>query len=49
VDVLNVFNFHNYDPGAISVATDTLRATYNKQGNIVGSPLTVRLTGGLRF
>jgi hypothetical protein len=54
VDVLNVFNWHNYDPGAISVPTDStqpnyLRATYNKQGNIVGTPLTVKLTAGLKF
>jgi len=49
VDVINVFNWHNFNPGDIAVNGDTLRATYNKQGNIVGSPRTVRLTAGLRF
>jgi len=49
VDVLNVFNWHNYDPLAISVNGDTLRATYNKEGNIIGTPFTVKLSGGLRF
>jgi outer membrane receptor protein involved in Fe transport len=49
VDVLNVFNWHNFNPGDIAVNGDTHRATYNKQGNIVGTPRMIKLTAGLRF
>ena len=49
VDVLNLFNWHNFNPGDIAVDSDTLRATYNKQGNIVGTPRLVKLTAGVRF
>lgn len=52
VDVLNLFNWHNYNDiavGSDSAQADYLRATYNKQGNIVGVPFTVKLSAGLRF
>lgn len=49
VDVLNLFNWHNFNPGDIAVDSDTFRATYNKQGNIVGTPRLVKLTAGVRF
>lgn len=55
-DILNVFNFHNYDPGATSYPNNADGSVnyaavpvYNKQGPIVGLPFTVKFSGGLRF
>jgi len=49
VDVLNAFNWHNFNPGDIAVDGTTFRATYNKQGNITGTPRLIKLTAGVRF
>jgi hypothetical protein len=49
VDVINVFNWHNFNPGDIAVNGTTYRATYNRQGNIVGTPRMIKLSAGLRF
>ena len=52
VDVLNVFNWHNYDPGAIQTVFANgvpVSAHYNTTGPIVGSPFTIRLSAGIRF
>ncbi len=56
-DFLNIFNFKNYDPGAVfypaidggSVAALNQRPQYNRQGAIIGVPFTVKLSTGLRF
>ena len=48
-DVLNLFNFHNYDPGAIAYTAINATPTYNKQGPIVGVPFTVKVSAGLKF
>ena len=48
-DLLNLFNFHNYDPGAISYTAINATPTYNKQGPIVGVPFTVKVSAGLKF
>jgi outer membrane receptor protein involved in Fe transport len=52
VDAINVFNWKNYDPGAIqnvSVNGVPVSAHYNPNGGIVGAPFTVRLSAGVRF
>lgn len=50
VDVLNVFNWTNWNPGDIYYPDYGVpRAAYNKSGNITGNPRTVRLTAGVRF
>lgn len=53
IDVLNVFNWHNYDPTAIQIDPYTtgapVSARYNKTGPIVGTPFTIRLSGGIKF
>lgn len=52
VDVLNVFNWHNYDPAAIQFTSTggvPVSASYNRSGNIVGLPLTLKFSAGLRF
>jgi outer membrane receptor protein involved in Fe transport len=52
VDVINVFNWHNFDPGFEIVDFTNgvpVRARYNTTGNIVGLPRTLRLTAGIRF
>lgn len=53
-DVLNVFNFHNYDPTAIQIIYNTTTNTpatakYNRTGPIVGVPLTLKLSVGVKF
>lgn len=49
VDILNLFNFKNYDPGAIFYPTyEVPKAEYNK-ATFVGVPLTVKLSAGFRF
>lgn len=56
-DLLNVFNFHNYDPGSIlypsgengSPANAGTTPIYNRDGNITGVPRTLKISAGLRF
>jgi outer membrane receptor protein involved in Fe transport len=49
IDVLNVFNWKNYDPGAIFYPTyEVPKAVYNK-ATFVGVPFTVKLSAGFRF
>jgi outer membrane receptor protein involved in Fe transport len=51
VDVINVFNWHNYD--AVIFENDAVgvpvSAHYNRIGSTVGSPFTIRLSAGARF
>jgi hypothetical protein len=51
VDVINVFNWHNYSDTQFTTDSsgNPIRVRYNPNGNIVGSPFTVRLSAGLRF
>jgi hypothetical protein len=49
VDVLNVFNWANYDPGAVFYPSYDVAPQYNKTGPIVGTPFMVKLSAGLRF
>jgi hypothetical protein len=53
VDLLNVFNWHNYDPGAIQFTSNSnglpVESHYNVTGPIVGSPFTIKFSAGLRF
>jgi hypothetical protein len=50
LDVLNVFNFHNYANLNYATTPDgQLEASYNTTGDITGVPRTVKLEVGLRF
>ncbi len=49
VDVLNVFNFNNYDPNGIQFGTYGASPTYNREGPIIGVPFTVKFSIGARF
>ena len=61
VDLLNVFNWHNYDPAAYNFDTSklgpnptlaqlyALKPTANTTGPIVGLPFTLKLSAGLKF
>jgi outer membrane receptor for ferrienterochelin and colicin len=53
IDVLNVFNYYNYDPNAATwspaYGQPIPQPHYNAQGGIVGFPRTVRLTGRLTW
>ena len=49
VDALNLFNFKNTASDSIAVDSTTFRASYNRQGNIVGTPRMIKLSAGLRF
>jgi hypothetical protein len=53
VDLLNVFNWHNFDPAAIQFTSNAagvpVSAAYNTTGPIVGPPFTVKFSAGLRF
>lgn len=50
IDVLNVFNWHNYDPGAIYYPTyEVPKAIYRVGGPIIGTPFKVKLSAGFRF
>ncbi|HEY8011443.1 MAG TPA: TonB-dependent receptor [Rudaea sp.] len=53
MDVLNVMNYKNFDPGngATSIPNNTLpiEAVINRHGNIVGVPRTFKFTMGLKF
>ncbi|MEO6224295.1 MAG: TonB-dependent receptor [Sphingomicrobium sp.] len=51
VDIINVFNWHNYSDTQFtndSIGTP-ISVKYNPNGNIVGSPFTIRLSAGMRF
>jgi hypothetical protein len=50
-DVLNVFNYKNYDPGggATSIPYQQFNAVVNKDGNIVGVPRTFKFTMGVKW
>ena len=50
VDVLNVFNWHNYSDTQFTFTNGyPTSVKYNPNGNIYGSPFTVRLSAGVRF
>ena len=50
IDILNLFNWKNYDPGAIFYPQYGVPENkYNTSGPIVGTPFTVKLSAGLRF
>ena len=57
LDLLNAFNFHNYDPASVyypsgpnnEPATPGTTPIYNTDGNIVGVPRTLKVSAGLRF
>ncbi|MGN6622401.1 MAG: hypothetical protein ACTHKR_15235 [Sphingomonas sp.] len=57
LDVLNVFNWHNYDPASIlypsgpnnTPANAGTTPVFNKDGNIVGVPRTLKVSVGLKF
>lgn len=49
LDVLNVFNFNNYDPAAIQFSKIGVGPTYNREGPIIGTPFTVKFSVGARF
>ena len=51
VDVINVFNWHNYSLLRFTNGADGLpsRAYYDKNSAIIGSPFTIRLSAGVRF
>jgi len=54
-DILNVFNWKNFDPGAVVTnfqgggVVGNNPVTYDKQGNIVFVPRTARFTVGVKF
>ena len=59
LDILNVFNWHNYDPGAtqfiVPASATTLaqvmntKPTYNLTGPTVGNPFTLKVSAGVKF
>ena len=53
MDLINLFNWHNYDPAAIQFNSNAagvpVSAQYNTTGPIVGSPFTMKFSAGLRF
>ncbi|MGN6377143.1 MAG: TonB-dependent receptor [Sphingomonas sp.] len=57
LDLLNAFNFHNFEPGSIfypsgpnnEPANAGTVPIYNREGNIVGVPRTLKISAGLRF
>ena len=49
VDVLNLFNWANYDPGAVQFPSEYSRPFYTKGGPIIGTPFTVKVSTGLKF
>ena len=54
VDLLNVFNWHNYDPAANIVSSSPTTGVpnsviYNTAGPIVGPPFTIKFSAGLKF
>jgi hypothetical protein len=50
VDLLNVFNWANYDPGsAVDFPGYNAIPTYRKGGAIVGVPRTIKLSAGFKF
>ena len=49
IDIFNLFNFSNYDPGAIQFSNYGTAPTYNTGGPIVGTPFTVKLSIGAKF
>ena len=52
VDLINVFNWHNFDPAAeqsVFANNVPVSAHFNPTGPIVGLPRTFRLSAGVRF
>jgi hypothetical protein len=49
VDILNVFNFKNYDPGAIFYPQYRVPRTEYNKATFTGTPLTIKLSAGLKF
>lgn len=49
LDMLNVFNWANYDPAAIQFPSEYSRPFYTKNGPTIGTPFTVKVSTGLKF
>jgi outer membrane receptor protein involved in Fe transport len=49
LDLLNAFNWKNYDSFATQVVDGDLNVRYNRTGNITGVPRTVKFEVGMRF
>jgi outer membrane receptor for ferrienterochelin and colicin len=49
VDIINLFNWANYDPAAIQFPSETSTPIYTKGGPIVGDPFTIKLSTGVKF
>jgi TonB dependent receptor/Carboxypeptidase regulatory-like domain len=48
-DILNVFNYYNFDPTADIWNETSVRPTFNGTGPIVGVPRTFKLSAGLKW
>lgn len=48
-DILNVFNYANFDPTADIWNETSQRPTFNTAGNIVGVPRTFKLSAGIKW
>lgn len=49
VDILNVFNWANYDPSSYQFPNAAATPYYLKGGAIIGVPRTIKFTAGVRF
>ncbi len=49
VDILNLFNWANYDPSAINFPAADATPMYTKGGAIIGTPFTIKLSTGVKF
>ena len=49
VDIFNLFNWANYDPGAITFLSADSRPYYTKGGATIGEPLEIKLSTGVKF
>jgi outer membrane receptor protein involved in Fe transport len=51
VDMINIFNYKNYDPGggATSIPYQQFNAVVDRNGNIVGVPRTLKFTMGVKW
>ena len=48
IDIFNLFNWANYDPGAMTFLPGSA-PTYTKGGPIIGEPFTIKLSTGVKF
>jgi hypothetical protein len=49
IDILNVFNWKNYDPGALYYVDGPQTAPKYDKNTFTGVPLTVKLSAGIKF